>query len=262
MLSTAEIAEFWRDGVVVIDDVLDDDEVRRLREATESPEVSAALQAAGYSEMGVHLLSVTTMHAAFRALASSPALVERVSALIGPDIQLQHSKLATKPPVEGKGAFRVASGLRFLPAHQHRPRRRDGDARRRHRRKRVHVSCRRQPPLWSRRPLHRWLLHRLLPGGSVECRRASGPGDAACRWDQHPPLPRFTLIAAQSLRTSPPWRRLRSTAARMRTSSPTPYFPIPAGRSKVRTAPRPVASRGFGACRVGPIGATARPGRT
>ena len=106
MLSTAEIAEFWRDGVVVIDDVLDDDEVGRLREATESPEVSAALQSAGYSEME-DPPSVTTMHAAFRVLASSPALVERVSALIGPDIQLQHSKLATKPPVEGKGAFRV-----------------------------------------------------------------------------------------------------------------------------------------------------------
>ena len=115
MLSDADIGRFGDEGFLVVDDVLSPDEVHDLRDVCDSDEVTDGLKLAGYDRKVVHLLELTTRHPALRALASDQRIVDRVSRLIGPDVQLQHSKLTTKPPVQGHGAFDWHQDFAYFP---------------------------------------------------------------------------------------------------------------------------------------------------
>ena len=53
----------------------------------------------------MHLLEITVKHPIFVELAKSPHILNRITPLIGSDVQLQYSKLATKLPTKGKGLF-------------------------------------------------------------------------------------------------------------------------------------------------------------
>ena len=53
----------------------------------------------------MHLLEITVKHTIFVELAKSPRILNRITPLIGSDVQLQYSKLATKLPTKGKGLF-------------------------------------------------------------------------------------------------------------------------------------------------------------
>jgi len=114
-LSDGEQRQFDEDGYLVIDDVFSDQEVARLREATEDAAVVEAQNEKGFAEKTVHLLAITTYHPAFMELAKHPAIVDRIRPLIGEDIQLEHSKLATKPPAKGKGPFHWHQDFAFFP---------------------------------------------------------------------------------------------------------------------------------------------------
>lgn len=105
MLSDAQASEFDRNGYVVIDDVLTPEAVERLREAVAAPEVRAGLEARSNAEKGVHLFDLTAKDDIFKSLARDPRLVERVGDLLGPNLHLHHSKLATKPPKKDAGIF-------------------------------------------------------------------------------------------------------------------------------------------------------------
>ena len=59
-------------------------------------------------------------HRAFYDLVFNPKILDVVENLIGPNIQLHHTKLNLKPPSK-RCALRVAPGLSVLPAHQLRP---------------------------------------------------------------------------------------------------------------------------------------------
>lgn len=115
MLTQAQIDDFWEVGFLVIDDVFDANDVASLRTACDTPSVAEGLELAGHRERVVHLLELTTRHSAFRELAGDPRLVDRVAQLIGSDIQVQHSKLTTKPPVVGRGAFDWHQDFAFFP---------------------------------------------------------------------------------------------------------------------------------------------------
>lgn len=54
-------------------------------------------------------------HAAFLDLASNPKIVDAVENLIGPNIQLQHSKLNLKPPTRREGQFEWHQDYPFFP---------------------------------------------------------------------------------------------------------------------------------------------------
>jgi phytanoyl-CoA hydroxylase len=108
-----ELRERYRaDGFVVIDRVLGDADVAALRAAVESDERTACYREA---EGTVHLLGITQMHPAFLALAFDARILDIVSALIGPDIVLMHSKLAAKPLRAGQGAFPWHQDGAFYP---------------------------------------------------------------------------------------------------------------------------------------------------
>lgn len=114
-LTAAETAAYQADGFIVIDGVFSPAELETLRAAESSPPIQAALAEAGIKDRTVHLLELTTRHPAFLALARDPRITRRLQALLGPDIQLQHSKLATKPVTRGTGAFGWHQDLMFYP---------------------------------------------------------------------------------------------------------------------------------------------------
>ena len=114
-LSAADLDAYARDGFIVIEDVFSTSEIETLRAAEASPEIQSALAQAGIGHRTVHLLELTQRHPAFLALARDPRITGRLLALLGLDIQLQHSKLATKPATPGTGAFGWHQDLPFYP---------------------------------------------------------------------------------------------------------------------------------------------------
>lgn len=114
-LSEAEVSRFEEDGFLVIDDVFSDADVERLRAASEGEAVRKALDEKGIAEKTVHLLAITTFDPVFMELASHPKIVDRIRPLIGDDIQLEHSKLATKPVAKGRGPFHWHQDFAFFP---------------------------------------------------------------------------------------------------------------------------------------------------
>jgi ectoine hydroxylase-related dioxygenase (phytanoyl-CoA dioxygenase family) len=114
-LTTAEIQTYRDDGFIVIEDVFSPREVGLLREAEASPAIQTALVEAGARERTVHLLELTVRHPLFLELARDPRIVGCLQSLLGPDVQLQHSKLATKPVTKGTGAFGWHQDLLFYP---------------------------------------------------------------------------------------------------------------------------------------------------
>ncbi|MEO6876579.1 MAG: phytanoyl-CoA dioxygenase family protein [Opitutaceae bacterium] len=114
-LSAPEMAAYHEEGFVVIPAVFSPAEIDALRVAESSPTIQDALTEAGIGHRTVHLLEITRRHPAFLALARDPRIVRRLQPLLGADIQLQHSKLATKPVTRGTGAFGWHQDLMFYP---------------------------------------------------------------------------------------------------------------------------------------------------
>ncbi len=114
-LSEEQVDEFHKNGFIVVNDVFSMEEVEVLRRATESEVVMDRLNQGGHATKAVHLLEITTLDPIFMDLARDPKILNRLVSLIGPDIQLQHSKLATKPPSKGKGTFAWHQDLAFFP---------------------------------------------------------------------------------------------------------------------------------------------------
>lgn len=114
-LSTAEIQAYHSDGFIVIENVFSAAEIEELRVAESSPAIQTALEEAGIRHKTVHLLELTTRHPAFLGLARDPRIVACLRDLLGSDVQLQHSKLATKPAARGVGEFSWHQDLTFYP---------------------------------------------------------------------------------------------------------------------------------------------------
>ena len=114
-LSQEQVQEFWRSGFLVINDVFTLGEVERFREATEADAIRKPQQERGYDHKLVHLLEPTVRHPAFMELARDERIISMVRPLIGNDIQLQHSKLATQPPVKNRGGIAFHQDFAFFP---------------------------------------------------------------------------------------------------------------------------------------------------
>ena len=110
-LSKNELARFAEDSFIVVDDLFTGDEVETLRQACSAPEDQQWAQ----SERLIHSLELTVRHQAFLQLARDPRIVSRLISLIGPDIQLQHSKLAAQPVQREKGGFRWHQDFAYFP---------------------------------------------------------------------------------------------------------------------------------------------------
>jgi len=99
-LSRAE--RYRKDGYLVINDLIDASEIAQLSKAVE---MNADTRCYREAEGTIHLLGITERHPAFLALARHPRILTILEELIGPDIVLNHSKLAAKPLQAGQGEF-------------------------------------------------------------------------------------------------------------------------------------------------------------
>jgi len=114
-LSTEQIQGYREEGFIVLDDFFSPEEIEVLREAEASPAIQEALKGSGIHDRTVHLLELTVRHPAFLDLARDPRIIACIQPLIGGDIQLQHSKLATKPMTKGMGAFGWHQDILYYP---------------------------------------------------------------------------------------------------------------------------------------------------
>ena len=114
-LSPQQIQAYRDDGFLVMEDFFSPEEVNTLREAEASPAIQSTLEEMGIKERTVHLLELTVRHPAFLELARDPRVMGCIEPLLGPDIQLQHSKLATKAVSKGMGAFGWHHDIMFYP---------------------------------------------------------------------------------------------------------------------------------------------------
>jgi phytanoyl-CoA hydroxylase len=115
MLSKFQLQQYEQDGYLVIDNVFSPAEVEVLRAAAEDPAVKRDLKQRGGDETIVHLLEITAKHPAFLELARDKRIGDLIAPLIGENIQLQHSKLATKPPKVDAGAFAWHQDFAYFP---------------------------------------------------------------------------------------------------------------------------------------------------
>lgn len=114
-LSPQQIQSYRDDGFLVLEDFLSPDEVNTLREAEASPAIQSELEEMGIKHRTVHLLELTVRHPAFLELARDPRVIACIEPLLGPNIQLQHSKLATKAVSKGEGAFGWHQDIMYYP---------------------------------------------------------------------------------------------------------------------------------------------------
>ncbi len=110
-LSDSEVGQFWDDGFLVADDLFGATEVDAFRAACSEPEDTAWRT----SDTAVHSLSLTTRNPLFVDLARDERIVGRLRSLIGDDIQLQHSKSASRPAAAGQGGFAWHQDFAFFP---------------------------------------------------------------------------------------------------------------------------------------------------
>jgi phytanoyl-CoA hydroxylase len=115
ILSDIQKTAYREDGFLVIESVFRPEEIEALRAAEASPAIQAALEEQGIRHKTVHLLELTTRHPAFHALSHDARIIGAITPLLGPDIQLQHSKLATKSVTRGTGEFGWHQDLMFYP---------------------------------------------------------------------------------------------------------------------------------------------------
>jgi len=114
-LTESEIAQFQEDGFLVIDDVFSPEDVEALRQATQDPAIIDEIQKRDHENTTIHLLNLAARHPDFLELAKDPRIISRIKPLIGPDIQLQHSKLTTKPSTKGTGPFAWHQDFAYFP---------------------------------------------------------------------------------------------------------------------------------------------------
>ncbi len=107
-LTKGQIGHYHREGWLLVEGVLDAADLAGLREAIH--EVTAAARAGaidgGFIELEPadtgtpalrRIIDPYARHEAFRVVAHDPRVVDRVESLLGPDLDLHHSKLNCKP---------------------------------------------------------------------------------------------------------------------------------------------------------------------
>ena len=112
MLDDGQVQQFSEQGWIVADDVLSVAEVAELRTILQQPPF---VERSFSEDHAVHFLNITTLHPKFLELAKDPRIVGRITPLLGPNIQLHHSKTCTKPSTPGKGEFLFHQDFAYYP---------------------------------------------------------------------------------------------------------------------------------------------------
>lgn len=127
VLSAAQVDQYRTEGFVVVERLFGDQDLAgveaAIRELTEqalaSPEAMATIlelepEPLDGCPVPRRVFNPYDQHEAFRSLAQDARLVESITQLIGPDVNLQHSKLNMKPPRVGS-AVEWHQDLAYFP---------------------------------------------------------------------------------------------------------------------------------------------------
>jgi phytanoyl-CoA hydroxylase len=126
-LTRAEQKVFYEDqGYLVFPQLLSDDELATLRQAlaevlreaeglTQTNDKFSVTQADDGSWGVRRIFNPTAHHQAFQDLVFNPKILDVVENLIGPDIQLHHTKLNLKPPSNREARFEWHQDYPFFP---------------------------------------------------------------------------------------------------------------------------------------------------
>lgn len=112
-LTSTQVQAFQRDGFLLLPAVFTPAEVAAMRARLEDPAVWTPAERAQESHQ--HLIGLLARHDDYIALARDPRIVERVVDLIGPDVQLQHAKLAAQPIRAGAGGAPWHQDFAYFP---------------------------------------------------------------------------------------------------------------------------------------------------
>lgn len=111
-LEEQQASQFAEQGWTVVDALFCTAEVDELRQILRDPPFAER----SFSEdQAVHFLNITTLHPRFLELAKDPRITERITPLLGPNIQLHHSKTCTKPSTPGTGEFKWHQDFAYYP---------------------------------------------------------------------------------------------------------------------------------------------------
>jgi len=113
-LSVEQVARYKTDGYLAVDNVLSKEEVESLLITCDSDPIRKRLSESD-SESIVHVPEITLLDESFMALAKHPAIIGRVQSLLGQHIQLQHSKFAAKPLIQGQGRVTWHQDFTYIP---------------------------------------------------------------------------------------------------------------------------------------------------
>ncbi|HTL53185.1 MAG TPA: phytanoyl-CoA dioxygenase family protein [Planctomycetota bacterium] len=126
-LTPAQIDQYRRDGYVVVESLFSKGELARTRDVIDEMTRAAIASGADYKKVlelepelidgqrvARRIYDPFEQHEQFRALATSPKMLDRVEALIGPDLMIHHSKLNMKPPRVGS-AVEWHQDLTYFP---------------------------------------------------------------------------------------------------------------------------------------------------
>jgi phytanoyl-CoA hydroxylase len=105
---------FNEKGYIIIENVLTDKEVSYYKNVCYSDVFSKHLKQE-VSGFNFHLLEILAMEKKLISLAKHPAIVELIKPILGKNIQLQHSKLATKMPGKNLGNVAWHQDFAFSP---------------------------------------------------------------------------------------------------------------------------------------------------
>ncbi|MEZ4865951.1 MAG: phytanoyl-CoA dioxygenase family protein [Caldilineaceae bacterium] len=118
-LTDAQVAQFWEDGFLIVDNLLDEAEVTALRQQIEwviaggaehiaqnllqvEPEVAAGrAQAATYGDSLRKMSHLAFYDEVFQAHARNPKILDVIESLLGPDLKLYQDQIFMKPPKIG-----------------------------------------------------------------------------------------------------------------------------------------------------------------
>lgn len=106
--------KFFNDKGYVVNDILTKEEVSHYKALCYSEVFSTHLNS-DLSGFNFHLLEILAMEEKLITLAKHPKIIEIIRPILGKNIQLQHSKLATKMPGEGKGDVVWHQDFAFFP---------------------------------------------------------------------------------------------------------------------------------------------------
>ena len=118
-LSEGQVKQYWEDGFVIVENVLDEDAVATLRKRAEwvasgeAPHISkerlqmeprvvkGEVQVETYADSLRKMSHIAFYDEVFQAHARNPKILDIIESLIGPDIKLYQDQLFMKPPKIG-----------------------------------------------------------------------------------------------------------------------------------------------------------------